>query len=460
MGILIKNGTIVTSKSCYRAEVLVEGERIVEIADKIIPESGMTVLDAKGKYLFPGAIDVHVHLQLPFCGTVSSDDFLTGTRAAAHGGVTTVIDFAIQSKGATLKEAVEARKKEADPKVCVDYGLHVGVTDWNERTKKEIARIIEAGIPSFKFFMIYKKQGWMADDGALYGAFLETARHGGMVGVHAENPYLIDMFTDELIAAGKKSCYNHALSRPNFTEAEAVKRAIYLAEQTNGNLYIVHLSTREAAEEVYEGKLKGVNVYAETGPQYLMLTDEKFKLKTGHLYATCPPIRSKEDNEALWEALQQGVLEVLATDHCAFSSRQKAMWKGDFRNIPFGMPGVETILPIAYSEGVGKKRFTVNKLVDLVSTNPAKLFGLFPKKGVIQVGSDADIVIYDPKAKKKISAKTHHQNIDYSPFEGLTVTGYPETTLLRGKVVVDKGKYLGTPGEGKFVKRNAGSTLE
>jgi dihydropyrimidinase len=454
LDLIIKNGQIITALDSYVADVGVKGEKIVSIAKELQADSGTRVIDAKGKYVFPGCIDVHVHLQLPFSGTISADDFENGTKAAACGGVTTVIDFAIQTKGHSIMEAIEARRKEADPKVCIDYGLHAAITDWNKNTQAEIKQVIDYGIPTFKMFMIYKNEGWMADDGMLFNALEETSKYGGHIGVHAESAFVLEMLIERYAKEKEKwGAYGHTLSRPCFTEEEAVIRAIKWAEVTGGQLYIVHMSTGESADAVRAAKQKGVRVYAETCPQYLLLDDEVFKRKDGHLFATCPQVKKPHDRERLWQALIKGDVQVIATDTCTFDTKQKAMWKGDFRKIPFGLPGVENMVPLMYTEGVGEGRFSVNHLVKLVSTNPAKLFGMFPTKGTIAVGSDADLVIFDPEKKVTLHVSDLQTNCDWSPYEGWKLVGYPTTTISRGSIIVENGKFIGDVGHGRFLKR-------
>jgi dihydropyrimidinase len=448
--LVIKGGTVVSSSGETRADVAIRGEQIAAMGFDL---EGTETIDATGKLIFPGALDVHTHFQLPFCGTVSADDFLSGSQAAAVGGVTTFIDFAIQAKPASVMEAVAARRAEADPKVCVDYGLHAGITQWNQNRIVEIPEIIRAGLPTFKMFMIYRSQGWQSNDGDLYAALRETSKHGGMVGVHAENNDLIESLQSEAVREELTGCYVHALTRPTVTESEAIARAIRLAAAADGRLYIFHMSTGEATDAVEEAILRGIDVHAETGPHYLLLDDELFKREDGHHYATCPPIRKPADQERLWEGLADGAIEVLATDTCTFNSEQKAMWQGDFRKIPFGMPGIELLVPLTYTHGVRGERFPLSRMIELLCENPAKLFGLWPRKGSLRVGSDADICIFDPELSVTISYKDLVTNCDYSPFEGISVTGWPVTTLLRGAVIVRDRRFVGRPGQGTFLAR-------
>jgi len=455
LDLIIKNGKIVTASDTYVADVGVIDGKIDTLGANLNPGANTQVIDAKGKYVFPGGIDVHVHLQLPFSGTVSADDFENGTKAAACGGVTTVIDFAIQTKGKSIMEAVKARRAEADSKVCVDYGLHAAITDWNDKTQAEIKTVIDYGIPTFKMFMIYKNEGWMANDAMLFSALEETAKLGGHIGVHAESVDVLDMLIERYAKEKEKwGAYGHTLSRPCYTEEEAIIRAIKWAEVTGGQLYIVHMSTGEGTDAVAAARERGVNVYAETCPQYLLLDDEVFKGENGHLYATCPQIKKPHDSERLWKGLADGDVQIIATDTCTFNTKQKSAWNGDFRKIPFGMPGVETMVPLMYTEGVGKRGFSVNQLVSLVSTNPAKLFGMYPKKGTIAIGSDADIVIFDPEKKVTLKAENLQTNCDWSPFEGWNLLGYPVVTISKGEVVAEDGKFVGVVGHGEFLKRS------
>lgn len=458
MDLIIKNGKVVTADKTVIADVGIKGEKIVKI-EKNLKADGARVIDAKGKYVFPGGIDMHVHLNLFFCGTYS-DGWDTGTKAAACGGLTTIIDYAIQAKGKTLKEAVAARKADAKGKVCIDYSLHGGITDWNERTKGELDYFVANGIPSFKMFMIYRKEGWMADDGILFQALEQTKKNSGMIMVHAESAFILDMLIERYQPQAKKlGAWGHTVSRPCFTEYEAIQRAITWAGITGGRLYIVHMSTGEGTDAVRAGQKRGVNVWAETCPQYLLLTDSVFKRKDGHLYATCPQVKNKHDQDRLWKGVKGGEIGILSTDTCTFNKKQKSLWGGDFTKIPYGMPGMETLAPVMYTAGVGKKNISLNRFVALTSTNPAKLFGLYPKKGTIARGSDADIVIFDPNKKVTIDYKKLTTNCDWSPFQGMKLTGYPEITISRGEIIVRNGKFVGKVGRGKFVPRKPGGTI-
>lgn len=456
MDLIIKNGKIVTGRGSFAADIGIENGLIKAVAPDIaLPAKEQ--INAEGMLVFPGVIDAHVHFQLPVSGTVSADDFENGTKAAACGGVTTVIDFAIQGKGHSLGEAITKRRGEADGRVAIDYALHAVPTDWHSQTKDELKRIAKAGIPTFKMYMVYARQGLISDDAAIFSALEETSKFGGMVTIHAESSGVLDLLVaryHEPEPMAEYGAYCHALSRPNFIEAEAINRAVTWAEATGGRLYIVHLSTAEGAEIVHNAKRRGVKVYAETCPQYLLLDDSVFGRPDGYLYATCPPVRKKDDRERLWQGLTSGDISVAATDTCTFTSVQKTVWGGDFTKIPYGLPGVETLLPLMYSYGVCQKRITENQLVQLLCVNPAKLMGLYPSKGAIEAGADADLVVFDPDRKIKLSHENLQTNCDWSPYEGFQLTGYPYLTISRGKIVAREGKFVGKVGHGKFVRRN------
>jgi dihydropyrimidinase len=453
---VLRGGTVYNGDATVRADVALEGEAIAAVG---LDLEGQTIIDVTGKKLFPGAIDGHVHLQLPFCGTVSADDFANGTKAAACGGVTTVIDFAIQTKGDRLEPAVAARRAEADPKVCVDYGLHVAITDWNDEVAREFRTIVDGGIPTFKMFMIYREQGWIADDATLFRGLELAAELGAQIGVHAESMDLLDLLITRYRNHPERQRLGataHALSRPAVTEWEAVQRAIAWAEVTGGRLYVVHTSAGRSAELIGQARDRGVNVYGETCPQYLLLDDSVFAGDRGHLFATCPQIKKKEDSEKLWEGLAKGSMQVLATDTCTFTTEQKALWGGDFWKIPFGLPGVETMVPLTYTFGPGAGRFSINHWVKLVAENPAKLFGIYPKKGIIAPGADADIVVWDDERELVIAPSVLQTNCDFSPFEGTKVKGYPQMTFSRGELVSQDGKFVGHEGRGQYLKRSPG----
>ncbi|MEW6557070.1 MAG: dihydropyrimidinase [Elusimicrobiota bacterium] len=465
MDLVIKNGKVVTAEKTVVADVGIENGKIVKIGKINEPRATShepRVVDAKNKLVFPGGIDMHVHFNLFFCGTYS-ENWDTATAAAACGGVTTIIDYAIQQKGKSLKEAVDLRLKDADGKTCIDYSLHGGITDWNEQTKQEMNDLtINGGIPSFKMFMIYRSQGWMADDGILFSALEETTKTGSIIMLHAESAVILDLLieryhTDELMK--KYGAYCHTLSRPCYTEYEAVQRAAMWAKVTGGRVYIVHTSTSESAEIIAKAKKEGVKIWHETCPQYLLLTDDVYKKENGHYYACCPQMKKKHDAQGLLRAVKSGTTDIISTDTCTFNTQQKNMWNGDFTKIPYGLPGVETMVPTMFTFLVGKNKLSLNKFVALTSTNPAKLFGLYPQKGTIKVGSDADIVIFDPNKKVTIDYKNLSTKCDWSPFQGMKLTGYPKITISRGEVIAEDGKFIGKVGRGKFLRRNPGGKI-
>ncbi|MBI4699959.1 MAG: dihydropyrimidinase [Deltaproteobacteria bacterium] len=461
LDLIVKNGTVVTADDSFQADVGISGERIVAVGQSLAGWGGAAAraIDAAGKLVIPGCVDVHVHLQLPFCGTVSSDDFLSGTRAAARGGVTTIIDYAIQDVDKGLWAGIEKRMQEADGKVCVDYGLHSIVIRWGQAARAEMPKVIARGVPTFKMFMVYEAEGWQSDDAALFGALCETKDNGGRILVHAESERvmssLIKKYKGQDVGA-----WGHVLSRPNFVEEEAIGRAVKWAEASGGRLYIVHMSTGGGADIVKQARARGTNVYAETCPQYLLLTDEVFKdRERGHLYATCPQVKKAADSERLWRGLVDGEVCIVSTDTCTFNTKQKAMWNGDFTKMAFGMPGTETMVPAIYTHGVKAGRFDVSHMVRLCATNPARLHGLYPRKGTIAPGSDADLAIIDPNRTKVVDHRELDTNCDWSPYQGMELGGFPDVTVCRGQVVVDGGKFVGKPGYGRFIERNAGTEL-
>jgi len=454
MRTVIKNGRIVTAVDDYNADILIEDGTIAMIG-KTIDVDADRIIDAKGRLVLPGGIDPHTHMELPFGGTSASDTFETGTRAAAFGGTTTIIDFAVQSKGQTLQEAVDAWHAKADGKTSIDYGFHLICTDLPDQRLGEMKRMIDQGVSSFKLFMAYPGV-FLVDDGTIYKAMLMAGENGGLICMHAENGVVIDVIVKKAIAEGKTAPKYHALTRPTKAEAEGVHRAIALAEIANTAVYIVHLSCDDSLQEVVRARDMGVPAYAETCPQYLFLDYSVYEQPgfEGAKYVMTPPIRDKFNQEKLWRGLQFNDLQVVSTDHCPFCFKeQKELGKDDFSKIPNGGPGVENRMSLVYNGGVVPGRISVNRFVEIVSTNAAKIFGLFPKKGTIAVGSDADIVIFDPDEEMTISAKSHHMNVDYSCYEGWKVRGVTKTVLSRGEVVIDEGNYVGRAGRGSFLKR-------
>jgi dihydropyrimidinase len=450
----IVNGTIVTATDTYRADVGIKNGKVIEIAKKII-EPAKEVLDAKGLYVLPGAIDIHTHLDMPFMGSFSSDDFETGTKAAAFGGTTSLVDFAIQGKGMSLKGTLNTWMKKAEKKAVIDYGFHLAITDLTEKVMAEIPEMVALGVPSFKCFLAYKG-ALMIDDGALYRILQKAKKAGALVMIHAENGDVVDILVKDLLAQGKTEPRYHALSRPPEAEAEATGRGIAIAQMAGAPIYIVHLTCNEALAKVKEARDKGFPALAETCPQYLLKSYQNYLEPgfQGAKYVMSPPLRDKSNWDALWKALAYGDLQVVSTDHCPFNFKgQKDKGKKNFALIPNGAPGIEHRVMLLYHEGVNKKRIGLNRFVEVVSTAPAKLFGLFPQKGTVAVGTDADLVLFDPKAPFKISAKSHHQNVDYTPYEGFKGKGVPKTLFSNGQIIVNDGKFMGKPGNGRFLKR-------
>lgn len=457
---IIKGGKVVTPTGTAKADIGIRGEKIAAIGENLSAlAKADTVIDATGHYVIPGVLDVHVHLELPFCGTVSSDDYVSGTRAGARGGVTTLIDFAIpykkNGKYESLGQAADNWHKKAEGKALIDYTFHICITGW-ETHKDQIAGMVDRGFSTFKEFMIYESEGWQSDDRAMFGTLEKMAEHNTMLLVHAESSKVLD----ELIARHhtpaqmkKYGAQLHAITRPNYIEAEAIQRAATWCEITGGNLYIVHMSTAEGTDIVKAAQADGVPITAETCAQYLVLDDSVFKKKDGHLYACCPQLKTKADIERLWEGLADGEVSVVSTDTCTFTKKQKAMWNGDWTKIPMGMPGLETLMPVVYTTGVLKNRITIEQMVAKLCHNPARLMGLAPKKGTIQVGSDADLAIIHPTKKIKVDPKTMETNADWNPFEGMDLAGFARTTISRGEVIVDDYKVVGKQGRGQWLSR-------
>jgi dihydropyrimidinase len=452
---VIRSGTVVTATDTYPSDVGIVGGRIAAIGTDLPTENADKLIDASGTYLMPGGIDVHTHLDMPFGGTMSADDFESGTVAAAHGGTTTLIDFAIQYKGQTLHEAFDTWMKKADGKAAIDYAFHCIITELPDARLQEMKTLVKEGVPTFKLFMAYPGV-FMLDDASIFRAMSQAANCGGMICMHAENGGAIDVIVQRALAEGKRAPKYHALTRPTTAEAEATSRAIALAEMAGAPVYIVHLSCNDALEKVREARDRGLRAYAETCPQYLYLSLENMEAPgfEAAKYVFTPPLREKWHQEKLWQGLAQDDLQVVSTDHCPFCFKeQKELGKDDFTKIPNGGPGIEHRLSLVYSGGVHRNRFSPNRFVQLVSTAPAKLFGLYPRKGTVAVGSDADLVVFDPNSEQVISAKTHHMRVDYSMFEGIKVKGVPRVVLSRGKTIIENGQFTGKAGAGQFLKR-------
>lgn len=461
MRTIIKNGTVVTTERVFTADVIIDDETITAVGTGLAKEFEKTAqetVDASGMYVLPGAIDPHTHISMPFMGTSAQDDYETGTIAAACGGVTCLVDFELQQQGESILGGIERKKSWAEGKVVVDFSLHPAIMDPRPEIIGEVKKAIrEYGTPSFKVFYVYD---FRVDDAVLISLLNETKEYGGLVQLHAENPHIIQYMNEKLAKEKKLEPYYHAKSRPNIAEAEAVHRAITMTQLTGSRLYIVHLSSKEGLDEIRVARDKGLNIYSETCPQYLLLTEDRYKEPdwNGAKYVMSPPLRTKESNDALWEGINFGDVQVLSTDHCPFDfeGRKDMFGKEDYKKIPNGAPGVETLLMLMHSEGVVKGRISLQKMVDVLSTGTARMFGL-DKKGSVSPGKDADLVVFDPKRKFTVTQKKLHMRVDYTPYEGFEITGMPDKVYSRGLKVAewkgDKMAFTGKIGRGKFVKR-------
>jgi dihydropyrimidinase len=454
MSLLIRNGRIITASEDYAADLYIKGEEIALIG-KDLDVQADEIIDAKGCYIFPGGIDPHVHLEMPFMGTSSSDNYETGTLAALHGGTTMVIDFVLQTQGKTLRHALDQWQSRSDGNCFGDYSFHMAVTDFNEETQKEIQTRIEGeGITSFKTFMAYKG-ALMIDDRQMVGLMQEVKKCGGMVTVHATNGDMIDFLVAKHRQEGQLSPLYHYLSQPEITEAEASGRFADMAHYTGVPGYIVHMTCEGALNHIRDIEKRNQKVYAETCIQYLILDASLYEKDfEGAKWVMSPPLRQKKDQDALWAGINQGTIQVVATDHCPFKWEQKKMGEHDFSKIPNGHPAIEHRMELLFSEGVSKRKISLNKFVEITSTNAAKIFGMFPRKGCIAVGSDADLVIFDPNDEHVLSVDTHHMNVDYSAYEGWKLKGKVRTTILRGQTAVDQGEVRIEKGYGRFIKRD------
>jgi dihydropyrimidinase len=460
MRTLIRNGTVVNATGAVTADVLVDGETIAEVTAPDIIEQADTVIDAAGKYVLPGGIDVHTHMEMPFGGTMSADTFGTGTTAAAWGGTTTIIDFAVQAKGTSLLSTLDKWHAKADGNCAIDYGFHMIISDVNDTTLKEMESCVDAGVNSFKMFMAYPGVLY-STDGEILRAMQKATETGATIMMHAENGIAIDQLVAQAIAAGRTDPVEHGITRPPELEGEATHRAIQLAKVTGAPLYIVHLSARHALEEVAEARDTGQNVFAETCPQYLYLSLEDLARPDfeGSKFVCSPPLRPKDHQGDLWRGLRTNDLCVVSTDHCPFCFKdQKELGRGDFSKIPNGMPGVEHRMDLLH-QGVVNGEISLHRWVEVSSTTPARMFGLYPRKGVIAAGADADIVVYNPAARQTLSVQTHHMNVDYSAYEGMEITGKVDTVLSRGEIVVADNAFHGKEGHGRFLSRELSQYL-
>jgi dihydropyrimidinase len=457
MRTLISNGTIVTTEGSSVADVLVDGETIALIGADLAG-AGVTAdetIDASGKYVIPGAIDVHTHMELPFGGTFAKDTFETGTRAAAFGGTTTIVDFAVQAKGQSLREGLDAWHAKAEGNAVADYGFHMIMSDVNDDTLKEMDQLVAEGVPDFKLFTAYPGV-FYSDDGAIFRAMQQTAKNGGLIMMHAENGLAIDVIAADTFESGVTDPIGHGLARYSVLEGEATNRVIRLAQAAGVPVYIVHLSAKEALDEVRRARDEGLPAFAETCPQYLFLSlDDLRNGFNGAKFICSPPLRAEEHHPELWTGLIKDDLQLVSTDHCPFDFEgQKELGRADFRKVPNGLPGVEDRVDLMHDGGVVGGKFTRERWVELISTAPAKLFGMYPRKGTVSVGADADLVVYDPNRKRTISASTHHMDVDYSVYEGRVVQGASDVVLSRGSVIVRDGQFTGKKGYGRFLKRS------
>ncbi|MCM0648208.1 dihydropyrimidinase [Clostridium swellfunianum] len=457
MGVILQGGTVVTSEKTLKVDVLIEDGKIAEMGENI--EIGKhRVIKAEGNFIFPGGIDPHTHFDLDVGSTVTADDFATGTKAALIGGTTTIIDFATQDKGKTLKEAVKVWHGKADNKSYCNYGFHMAITDWNKTTASEMEAMKEEGITSFKMYMAYKKT-LQVDDGAIYEALERSKEVGALIGFHCENGDIIELLVNKAVREGQTAPKYHSLTRPVSLEKEAITRVLNIAEIAGAPVYVVHLSSKAGLEAIKEARLRGVKVYAETCPQYLLLNDKSYEGTeqdefNGAKYVMSPPLRKEPDQEALWKGLAEGDIETTATDHCSFNYKgQKELGKNDFSKIPNGGPGVEHRMALLYTNGVAAEKISLNKFVEITSEKAARLFGMYPQKGTISLGSDADIVIWDPKYEGVISCEMQHQNVDYTPYEGFKQRGRVKHVFLNGELVVEDGKLVEDIPKGKYVYR-------
>ncbi|GAA0594760.1 dihydropyrimidinase [Paenochrobactrum glaciei] len=454
---VIKGGTIITADRTYDADVLIDGEKIVKIGSDL---SGDQTIDAKGCYIMPGGIDPHTHMQMPFMGTYSSDDFDSGTAAALAGGTTMIIDFVLPGPEGNLLEALQEWFQKSG-KARTDYSFHMAITGWSERAFNEMPEVVKRGINSFKHFMAYKG-ALMVNDDEMFASFQRCSELGAIAMVHAENGDIIAQLQQKLLSEGNNGPEAHAYSRPPEIEGEATFRAIILADQTGVPLYVVHTSCEQAHEAIRRARQKGMRVYGEPLIQHLTLDDSVYSNEDWDYAARrvmSPPFRDKVNQDSLWAGLSAGSLQCVATDHCAFTSEQKRTGINDFTKIPNGTGGVEERLPVLWTKGVVTGRLTPNEFVAVTSTNIAKILNMYPQKGAVLEGSDADLIIWDPKAKKTISVKTQHSSIDYNVFEGMELTGLPRTVLSRGRVAFDQGKVLAEPGDGRFVEREPNASV-
>ncbi|MDK2857210.1 MAG: dihydropyrimidinase [Verrucomicrobiota bacterium] len=468
MKTLIQHGFIITAGESYYADLRIDDGTITLIGKDLPAGSADEIIDASGLYIMPGGIDPHTHLEMPFGGTVSSDDFFTGQRAAAFGGTTFHIDFSLQSKGNTLLNGIKTWKQKAADKACIDYGFHIAVTDPSDKTIEEIPLLLEEGVSSLKLFMAYKNVYQVDDTGFL--KVMDKAKSQGMLTlVHAENGDAISYLTERLMSEGKTGMKYHSIAHSAAVESEATNRAVSFCDVTGAPLYIVHISAEGAVKALREGRRKGLPVMGETCTQYMFCTEDDIARGgfEGAKYICSPPPKTETDKAAVWEAVCDGTLQTIATDHCPFwfeggkngRPAGKELGKGNWSKVPNGMPGIEDRFPVVWHHGVNSGKISPERFVEIISTNPARIFGLYPQKGSISIGADADLVLFDPNQKHVISAGTHHMNVDYNIYEEMEVTGWPKRVMVRGRTLVMDDVWLGEAGYGKFVERNAGTVI-
>ncbi len=450
---LIKNGNLVSRGESFKADIGITADKISAIGNDIETYEAENLYDAEGCYVTPGFIDSHTHMSLPVSGMVSSDDFFTGGRAGARGGVTTIIDFTTPQPDQTPGEAIRERKEEAGISP-IDFSFHGTLYGYDSLGPEDLREAMEMGVTSFKFFTAYGESNRRTQDGELVEALTEIGKLGGLAMVHCENDEIIVKKQEELESAGKSSIEYHPISRPDYSESEAVGKVVHLADVAKSNLHLAHLTTRESLEFLGRGVKSGINVTGETCPQYLLLTEAEYEPENGHRYAATPPLRRDEDREALWDALASGLLNSVATDHCPFQNDQKDEFENDFLRIPQGLPGIETLGSLLFSEGVKKDRLSIGRMVELISENPSRRFGLYPEKGSLTVGTDADIVVLDPDRSKSIEPDNLHMNTDFNPFRGKTTRGWPRFVFLRGRPILKGEKFLGSKGGGNWINRD------
>lgn len=456
MSLILKGGKIVSDKITYFSDIRVDGGKIVEIGENL-ESKDCEIVDVSGSYIIPGGIDTHTHFDLDTGTTITADDFISGTKAAIAGGTTTILDFATQSKGKSLKAGLEEWHHKARNKAYCDYGFHMAITDWSDSVCDEMDEMIKQGVSSFKLYMAYKGT-LQVDDSIIYKALEKSKNIGAIIGFHCENGDLVCELVDKNLKENHISPQYHATSRPPMLEAEATSRLMKIAELTKSKVCVVHLSCKESLDEVLKAKERGVDVVVETCPQYLLLNEDKYKLEgfEGAKYVMSPPLRNVKNNDILWKALEQNQIDTIGTDHCSFNyKKQKELGIDDFSKIPNGAPGVEHRVGLLYTYGVSTNKISINRMVELLSTNPAKIYGLYPQKGTIEVGSDADLVVLNPNKTKVIKAENQVQNVDYTPYENYRLNCEIERVYLRGKEVSRNGKIIDNFPTGKYLKRSS-----